>query len=351
SNILNDSSSPYFPPVTLPSLNGDLALNTSGGGNILGGSTACTGNKMNTASSCKVAKKAYPQSSSSAIGAGQAGESSTGASTLDSGSAPLTFNFDTYATNGAGVDYNKGYNFGNQQNGYMASSYGDSAYSTGSSSCGASNAPSAIPYYGKTSASQGYYNQTNLEGTLMELGSTSSTVTNYPNPTHGQPTASASTMGQEYTTPYYLPSFGEKKQPSSTTQPGGSTEQTSAKSKKNHKAAAVAAAVEYVFNTTVASTIATTIMSSSSSSYNYNASANATITSSGSMGHSVPQTDPSSYPNYHHHHHHHSSRHHNYHHLQPTQPSGSVASDTSSSATRKTSSAATATSSTTTTTS
>ncbi|XP_058127767.1 serine-rich adhesin for platelets-like [Anopheles ziemanni] len=29
SNILNDSSSPYFPPVTLPSLNGDLALNTS----------------------------------------------------------------------------------------------------------------------------------------------------------------------------------------------------------------------------------------------------------------------------------------------------------------------------------
>ncbi|KFB49676.1 hypothetical protein ZHAS_00017926 [Anopheles sinensis] len=29
SNILNDSSSPYFPPVTLPNLNGDLALNTS----------------------------------------------------------------------------------------------------------------------------------------------------------------------------------------------------------------------------------------------------------------------------------------------------------------------------------
>ncbi|XP_041784262.1 mucin-19-like [Anopheles merus] len=417
SNILNDSSSPYFPPVTLPSLNGDLALNTSGGGNVLGGSTACTGNKMNTASSCKVAKKAYPQSSS-AIGAGQAGESSTGgsflsvsqlvnepsksyaanghsmsnggvcqkstnniysaealighsythsatvgleggrkdklfeygASTLDSGSAPLTFNFDTYATNGAGVDYNKGYNFGNQQNGYMASSYGDSAYSTGSSSCGASNAPSAIPYYGKTSASQGYYCQTNLEGTLMELGSTSSTVTNYPNPTHGQPAVSASTMGQEYTTPYYLPSFGEKKQPSSTTQPSGSTEQTSAKSKKNHKTAAVAAAVEFVFNTTVASTIATTITSSSSSSYNYNASANATITSAGSIGHSVPQTDPSSYPNYHLHHHHHSSRHHNYHHLQPTHPSGSVASDTSSSATRKTSSAATASSTTTTTT-
>uniref|UniRef100_A0A182K557 BHLH domain-containing protein n=1 Tax=Anopheles christyi TaxID=43041 RepID=A0A182K557_9DIPT len=425
SNILNDSTSPYFPPVTLPSLNGDLALNTSGSANPHGGSTTCPSNKISTAtvSSCKGnvtnhAKKVYTLGGS--IGAVQ-GETSTGGSFLSvsqlvnepsksfsgnsgvtmsnnvgvcqkstnnnysaealigsaythppsvghesgrkdklfdygtsalesvpSSSGPLTFNFDTYGGNTSGVDYNKGYNFSNQQNGYMTSSYGEAAYSGSSNGVGSVNsvAASGIPYYGKASSSQGYYNQSNLESSMMDLGSAPSTVANYTNPS--QPTASANTMGQEYTS-FYLPTFGEKKQYPSTSHSGSTTEQTTSKSKKSHKPStgATVPTAEYLFNTTIASTIATTMMSSTtSSSYNFSSfgstSNNSTLGASSSLGHS--ENDSSSYPNYNH-----ARHHHNYHHQQqprlPAQQSSSVTSEsfsssTSSSTTRKTSSCA-----------
>uniref|UniRef100_A0A182SB30 Uncharacterized protein n=1 Tax=Anopheles maculatus TaxID=74869 RepID=A0A182SB30_9DIPT len=306
SNILNDSSSPYFPPVTLPSLNGDLALNTSGGANSFGGAN----NKPATVASCKVAtnqvkksyththsgssvgtvqneatassgtflsvsqlvnepSKSYPNSNPNSnvgmsggcqqkpinnnysaealIGNSYTGHSSYssvgyesgrkeklfdyGSNTLDnvpSATGPLILNFDSFG-NSSGMDYNKGYNFGNQQNGYISSSYGDSGYN-GSSNCGGpSNTVPAtsIPYYGKTSASQGYYNQSNPEGTMADTGH--STTANYPTASHSQSMATGVTMGQEYA-PYYLPSFGEKKQyPPALSHGGSSSEQTTSK--------------------------------------------------------------------------------------------------------------------------
>uniref|UniRef100_A0A182P1R0 BHLH domain-containing protein n=1 Tax=Anopheles epiroticus TaxID=199890 RepID=A0A182P1R0_9DIPT len=419
SNILNDSSSPYFPPVTLPSLNGDLALNTSGSGNTLGGGGGGTGlcpsNKINTpsVSSCKVstnpAKKAYTQSgsigtvqnetstsgsflsvsqlvnepsksfhnnSNVAIGGnsnaglcqqklannnysaealiGTSYTQSTGfengrkeklfdygTSGLDaapSAPGPLTFNFDTYGGNTSGVDYNKGYNFANQQNSYMTTSYADPSYG-GASQCGGSNAipSSGIPYYGKTSSTQGYYNQPSMDSSnMMDSGSVPSIATNHPNTSHSQSTAPAGTMGQEYT-PYYLPSFGEKKNYSSISHSGSSGPGISKSKKSNKASGAVSSAAEYVAST----------MSSSASSYSYSTVGNssniaAVGSSHESMNHVAPQNDPLSYPNYH-------ARHHNYHHHQqqrlPSQQSGSVALQATSTATRKVSSTSTTTSS------
>ncbi|XP_052902811.1 uncharacterized protein LOC128310255 [Anopheles moucheti] len=425
SNILNDSSSPYFPPVTLPTLNGDLALNTSGGVNSFGGAVgAGTSNKPTAVASCKIAtnhaKKSYTHSSSvgtvqneappggsflsvsqlvnepsksyssntnsnvamgsnsgvcpqkpvnnnysaeALIGNSYPTHSSYasvghengrkdkmfdyGTNTLESApstAGPLILNFDSFG-NSSGMDYNKGYNFSNQQNGYITSSYGESAYS-GSGNCAVTNsaASSSIPYYGKSSVAQGYYNQTNTEGSMLETGS-SSTATNNPNANHPQ------SMGQDYT-PYYLPSFGEKKQyPAST--PGGPSEHSGAKSKKTHKPSTVVPAMEYVSHTTVASTMASTTMSSSTSNYTYtslgNVSNNAIIGSSGTLEHSASQMDTSLYPNYHHHHRH------NYHQQQqqqrlPNQQPGNLATDaysTSSTGTvgRKPASASTTTAS------
>uniref|UniRef100_A0A182RGI6 BHLH domain-containing protein n=1 Tax=Anopheles funestus TaxID=62324 RepID=A0A182RGI6_ANOFN len=408
SNILNDSSSPYFPPVTLPTLNGDLALNTSGGVNSFGGGvSAGTSNKP---TSCKVAtnhtKKSYTHSSSvgtvhneapssgSFLSVSQlvnepsksypgntnsnviamSGSSSSGVcqqkpannnysaealignsytthssyssvglengrkdkpfeygtNTLDNvpnTAGPLILNFDSFA-NSSGMDYNKGYNFGNQQNGYITSSYGDAAYG-GSSNCGiASNAAtsSSIPYYGKASVAQGYYNQSNTEGTMLETGS-SSTAANYPSASHPQ------SIGQDYA-PYYLPAFGEKKQYPTPTH-GGSSDQPGTKIKKSHKSSSAVPAVEYVCHATVTSTtMASTTMSSSTSNYSYtslsNVSNNALIASSGSLEHGTSQMDVSSYSNYHHHHRH------NYHQQQqqqrlPIQQAGNITSDSYSS--------------------
>ncbi|XP_053659480.1 mucin-6-like [Anopheles marshallii] len=424
SNILNDSSSPYFPPVTLPTLNGDLALNTSGGVNSFGGVSAGTSNKPTTVGSCKVAtnhvKKSYTHSSSVGTVQNEAPSSGSflsvsqlvnepsksyssstnsnvamgsnsgictqkptnnnysaealignsysthssypsvglengrkdktfdyGSNTLESAAStagPLILNFDSFG-NSSGMDYNKGYNFGNQQNGYITSSYGETTYN-GSGNCGASNSATSasIPYYGKSSVTQGYYNQSNSEGSMLETGS-SATVTNYPNTSHPQ------SMGQDYT-PYYLPSFGEKKQYPASTH-GGPSEHSGAKSKKSHKPSTTVPAVEYAGHTTVTSTMVSTTMSSSTSSYTYtslgNVSNNAIIGSSGSLEHSASQMDASLYPNYHHHHRH------NYHQQQqqqrlPNQQPGNMASDaysTSSSATvsRKPSTATTSTAS------
>uniref|UniRef100_A0A182W9C9 BHLH domain-containing protein n=1 Tax=Anopheles minimus TaxID=112268 RepID=A0A182W9C9_9DIPT len=409
SNILNDSSSPYFPPVTLPTLNGDLALNTSGGVNSFGGVNAATSNKPTAVGSCKVAtnhvKKSYTHSST--VGTVQNEATSSGSflsvsqlvnepsksypsntnnnvadmsassnsgvcqqkpinnnysaealignsytthssyssvglengrkdkmfdysttNTLDnapSTAGPLILNFDTFG-NSSGMDYNKGYNFGNQQTGYISTSYGEAGYN-GSGNCGVSNSATAssIPYYGKASVSQAYYNQTNSDGSILETGSSS---TNYANASHPQAIGTGGTLGQDYA-PYYLPSFGEKKHYSTSTH-GGSSEQTSSKSKKGHKSSTVASGVDYVGQTTATSTMAPTTMNSSTSSYSYtslgNVSNDAIIGSSGSLDHSAPQMDASSYPNYHHHHRH------NYHQQQqqqrlPNQQSGNATSD------------------------
>uniref|UniRef100_A0A182JF35 Uncharacterized protein n=1 Tax=Anopheles atroparvus TaxID=41427 RepID=A0A182JF35_ANOAO len=74
SNILNDSSSPYFPPVTLPSLNGDLALNTS----IGTGTGASSGSYKAGATS--TAKKGQLQGGVG--GVGQSSEGTPGSSFL-----------------------------------------------------------------------------------------------------------------------------------------------------------------------------------------------------------------------------------------------------------------------------
>ncbi|XP_050080009.1 uncharacterized protein LOC126567768 [Anopheles maculipalpis] len=399
SNILNDSSSPYFPPVTLPNLNGDLALNTSGGANTFGG----VNNKPTTVASCKIAtnqgKKSYTHHSSSTVGTvpheatapsgsflsvsqlvnepsksypnsnaanshvgmssgacqqkpannnysaealignSYTGHSSYSSGGLDSGrkdklfdygtsaldtvpssTAPLLLNFDSFG-NGSGMDYNKGYNFGNQQNGYISSSYGESGYN-GSSNCGGppnTITSSSIPYYGKSSASQGYYNQSNPEG-LMATDTGGSV--NYPAAaSHSQSIATGVTMVQE-TTPYYLPSLAEKKQHSGVSHGGSSSEQTTSKSKKSHKQNA-----DYVGNVSVASTMSS---ATSSSSYSYatlgNVSNYPVIGSSGSLEHSTSnhQMDSSSYPNYHHHHRHNYHQQQQQQHRQPNQQPSNV---------------------------
>ncbi|XP_035902639.1 formin-J-like [Anopheles stephensi] len=438
SNILNDSSSPYFPPVTLPSLNGDLALNTSGSGtaNTFGGGAS---NKPTAVASCKVAtnqakksythhggsssvgtvqneptasggsflsvsqlvnepSKSYPTSNSNSnvgmsggchqkpannnysaealIGNTYTGHSSYSSVGLESGrkdklfdyganalenvpctTGPLILNFDSFG-NSSGMEYNKGYNFGNQQNGYISSSYGEAGYN-GSSNCGGpsnSGPSSSIPYYGKTSASQGYYNQSNLDASMADTGSASATA-NYPTASHVQSMGTGVTVGQDYA-PYYLPSFGEKKQyPAAAAHGGSSSEQPSLKSKKSHKQSA-----EYGGNNV--SVASTTMSFSSSSSYSYaslgNTSNYPVIGASGTLEHSTSnhQMDSSSNPNYHHHHHRH-----NYHqqqqqqhqqqqqqqqqqHRQPNQQSGVVTSEpfsttSSGSSSRKPSSSST----------
>uniref|UniRef100_A0A182M1Y7 Sterol O-acyltransferase 2 n=1 Tax=Anopheles culicifacies TaxID=139723 RepID=A0A182M1Y7_9DIPT len=312
SNILNDSSSPYFPPVTLPTLNGDLALNTSGGVNSFGGVSAGTSNKSTAVTSCKIAtnhtkksythastvgtvpseatssgsflsvsqlvnepSKSYPSNTNSNVAAMSASSnsgvcqqkptnnnysaealignsytthssySSVGLEngrkdkmfdygapgTVDSASStagPLILNFDSFG-NSSGMDYNKGYNFGNQQNGYITTSYGEAGYN-GTGNCGLPNSAStsSIPYYGKASVSQAYYNQSNSEGSILDTGS-SSTAANYTNTSHSQTIGTGGTLGQDYA-PYYLPSFGEKKHYSTPTH-CGSSEQTSSKTK------------------------------------------------------------------------------------------------------------------------
>uniref|UniRef100_A0A182R151 BHLH domain-containing protein n=1 Tax=Anopheles farauti TaxID=69004 RepID=A0A182R151_9DIPT len=341
SNILNDSSSPYFPPVTLPNLNGDLALNTSGGvGAGCGGTNGGT-NKSNKSQGTQHAKKAYAQNVSSEattggsflsvsqlvnepsksyapcqqkpinnnysaealIGNSSSYGSTQNATVVDNGrkifdyagnsvapeSAPstsgaLTFNFDAYGTT-PGVDYNKGYNYSSQQSGNV-STFGDSTYG---SNCGGSNA--GLPYYGKTTTSaQAYYN--NQQGSLSSSG----TSATYPGSTHAQSIpAAGSTAAQDYSS-YYLPPFGEKTLPIVSTHASSSSDAIVSKNtRKSQKAATIVPPVDYVFPTPAAATV-----SASSSSYSYSALASG---ANSGLGGSSTQMDP--YSNYQHSNYHH----------------------------------------------
>ncbi|XP_053681264.1 uncharacterized protein LOC128732122 [Anopheles nili] len=392
SNILNDSSSPYFPPVTLPNLNGDLALNTSGSGSALGaGGNNTTNRSSTTVASCKIASnhsKKNPSGTSIAqSGAGAVqNESTTGSSFLsvsqlvnepsksvscnsniaagsggnsscqqkpvnnnysaealisnthnsqsahssvgydngrkdklfDYGSAPLdgvapctssalTFNFDTYGSS-CGMDYNKGYNFGNQQNGYV-SSFGETGYTVplGASSCVGSNTAgsSGLPYYGKTASSQAYYNQPSSGGMLAETSSTT-----VANSTHPQPAAGCAPVAQDFT-PYYLSSFAEKCLPGKQYHPASqitSSEQSVLKPRKGHKSNPVVPVVDYVFPPPVTSATVATGTLNASSNYSYTTIGNVPNTPTLGTTGSTTQIDPLAYGNYHphsHHHHHH----------------------------------------------
>uniref|UniRef100_A0A182NPD1 BHLH domain-containing protein n=1 Tax=Anopheles dirus TaxID=7168 RepID=A0A182NPD1_9DIPT len=345
SNILNDSTSPYFPPVTLPNLNGDLALNTSGGVGAACGTTG--GLNKPTKSGAQHVKKAYTQNvpsettsggsflsvsqlvnepsksyascqqkplnnnysaealigNSSSYGSSQnatIGGVENGRKLFDyasngppesiptSTASALTFNFDTYGTT-SGMDYNKGYSFVNQQSGSMSNTFGESGF--GGSNCAGSNA--AIPYYGKaTTSAQVYYNQPGSS-------STSGTSANYTSSTHAQSLpATGSTVVQDYSS-YYLPPFREKTLPPVVSNEASlSSDQTLVKNlKKSLKTAAIVSPVDYVFPTPPVTTV-----SANSSSYSYSslaAGANSTLDGTST------QMDPLSYPNYQHPNYHH----------------------------------------------